>query len=175
MVRARSAAEMPVVTPSRASIEVVKAVSWRVPLCGSSATAELVDSRLGEREADQAAAMLGHEVDRVGRRHLRGMTRSPSFSRSSSSTRMNMRPLRASSMICSALAITPRRRCEEALELEQVSAGRVPVGLAEPAQDCWREGPQRGLGPLGSSRREVHHLSHAVDQGQYLMPYLITM
>ena len=31
-VRARSAAEMPVVTPSRASIETVKAVWWRVPL-----------------------------------------------------------------------------------------------------------------------------------------------
>ena len=34
--------------------------------------AELVDPLLGQREADQAAAVLGHEVDRVGRRHLRG-------------------------------------------------------------------------------------------------------
>ena len=33
MVLARSAAEMPVVTPSRASIETVKAVWWRVPFC----------------------------------------------------------------------------------------------------------------------------------------------
>ena len=33
MVRARSAALMPVVTPSFASIDTVKAVAWRVPLC----------------------------------------------------------------------------------------------------------------------------------------------
>jgi hypothetical protein len=44
----------------------------------------------------------GHEVDRVGRRHLRRDDEVASFSRSSSSTRMNMRPLRASSMIASA-------------------------------------------------------------------------
>jgi hypothetical protein len=33
---------------------------------------ELVDALLGHREADQPAAELRHEVDRVGRRHLRG-------------------------------------------------------------------------------------------------------
>ena len=33
-----------------------------------------------QREADQSAAMLGHEVDGVWRRHLRRMTRSPLFS-----------------------------------------------------------------------------------------------
>ena len=33
IVRARSAAEMPVVTPSRASMETVKAVWWREALC----------------------------------------------------------------------------------------------------------------------------------------------
>ena len=33
---------------------------------------ELVDPLLGQRQADQAAAMLGHEIDRVGRRHLGG-------------------------------------------------------------------------------------------------------
>ncbi len=33
MVRARSAAEMPVVTPSRASIDTVKAVWWRDAFC----------------------------------------------------------------------------------------------------------------------------------------------
>jgi hypothetical protein len=34
--------------------------------------AELVDPALGQSEADQAAAVLGHEVDRVGGRHLGG-------------------------------------------------------------------------------------------------------
>ena len=33
--------------------------------------AELFDALGGERQADQAAAMGGHEVDRIGRRHLR--------------------------------------------------------------------------------------------------------
>jgi hypothetical protein len=33
--------------------------------------AELVDARLAERQANQTAAVLGHEVDRVRRRHLR--------------------------------------------------------------------------------------------------------
>ena len=33
---------------------------------------QLVGALLGERQADQAAAVLGHEVDGVGRRHLRG-------------------------------------------------------------------------------------------------------
>ena len=72
MVRARSAALIPVVMPSRASIETVKAVSWRLPLeraIGSQP--QRVDALLGQREADQAAAVARHEVDRVGRRHLR--------------------------------------------------------------------------------------------------------
>ena len=72
MVRARSAALMPVVTPSRASIETVKAVSMRLPLAlRHRLQAERVDALLGQRQADQAAAVAGHEVDRVGGRHLR--------------------------------------------------------------------------------------------------------
>ena len=34
--------------------------------------AQLVGALLGQRQADQAAAVLGHEVDGVGRGHLRG-------------------------------------------------------------------------------------------------------
>ena len=72
MVRARSAALMPVVTPSRASIDTVKAVSMLVRLIRAiGSRPELVDPFLAQREADQAAAVTGHEVDRVGRRHLR--------------------------------------------------------------------------------------------------------
>ena len=74
MVRARSCAEMPVVTPKRrcASTETVKAVP-----CGSvlqsvigwraRASARL----LGQRSADEAPPVLCHEVDRI-RRHLLG-------------------------------------------------------------------------------------------------------
>src|ERR1700743_520852 len=51
-----------------------------------------------------------------------GMIRSPSFSRSSSSTRMNMRPLRASSISSSGLDRKPWRR-------RASSAGFGTIGL----------------------------------------------
>ena len=60
-------------TPSRASIETVNAVSWRVPLLRLiRSSPSCIDALLGQRQADQPAAVLRHEVDRVGRRHLRG-------------------------------------------------------------------------------------------------------
>ena len=34
--------------------------------------AQLVGAQLGQRQANQPASVLGHEVDGVGRRHLRG-------------------------------------------------------------------------------------------------------
>ena len=109
-VRARSAAEMPVVTPSLASIEMVKAVSSRVSLWRgimgrpSCSTRSAVSARQISPRPCLAMKLIASGVAICA-----GTTRSPSFSRSSSSTRMNMRPLRASSMICSAEAITPRR------------------------------------------------------------------
>ena len=67
MVCARSAAEMPVVTPSRASTDTVKAVCRRASLWlvigGRSSSPQRCG---GEREADEAAALLGHEVDLLG-------------------------------------------------------------------------------------------------------------
>ena len=58
IVCARSAAEMPVVTPSRASIETVKAVCERRLVLGRhQVEAELVAALGGEREADQPAAV----------------------------------------------------------------------------------------------------------------------
>ena len=71
MVRARSAAEMPVVTPSRASIETVNAVSnGRLVLGRHQVEAQLIAALGREREADQPAPLARHEVDRVGRREL---------------------------------------------------------------------------------------------------------
>jgi hypothetical protein len=71
MVRARSPAEMPVVTPSLASIETVKGgLVARAVVAAHQAQAELIDARFAQRQADQAPAMLGHEVDRVRSRHL---------------------------------------------------------------------------------------------------------
>ncbi len=72
MVRARSAALMPVEMPSFASIDTVKAVSLRLRLVRVIGSSPSWSARsLVKREADQAAAMARHEVDRVRRRHLR--------------------------------------------------------------------------------------------------------
>ena len=58
MVRARSAAEMPVVTPARASIETVNAVSNADLVLGRhQVQPELVAALGGQRQADQAAAV----------------------------------------------------------------------------------------------------------------------
>ena len=60
-VRARSWAEMPVETPSRASIETVKFVSCREEFCEDiRRQAKLIDPRAGHRQADQAAPVGGH-------------------------------------------------------------------------------------------------------------------
>ncbi len=101
-VRARSWAEMPVVTPSRASIETVKAV----PCWASFSTA------MGGRRSWRARwgvmarqikprACLAMKLIWSGVANWAGMMMSPSFSRSSASTRMKGRPWRASSMMSS--------------------------------------------------------------------------
>ena len=73
MVRARSAAEMPVLTPSRASMETVKAVCRRAWLwLHHGRQVELGAALRRERQADQAAAVRGHEVDGLGGGELGG-------------------------------------------------------------------------------------------------------
>ena len=71
IVCARSCAEMPVVMPSRASTETVKAV-WkaRLVLRRHQVEPELVAALGRERQADQPAPVGRHEVDRLGRREL---------------------------------------------------------------------------------------------------------
>ena len=104
IVRARSAAEMPVVTPVRASIEAVNAVS-NLAFCERAiigrprcATRSLVSARQMRPRALRAMKLTTSAVANCA-----GMTRSPSFSRSSSSTRITMRPACASAMISAAL------------------------------------------------------------------------
>ena len=84
MVRARSAAEMPVVTPSRASIETVKAVSIRE---------ELLTDIIGRPSCAIRSAVIGRQIrprpwvamklTASGVANSAAITRSPSFSRSS--------------------------------------------------------------------------------------------
>src|ERR1700761_9026652 len=72
MVRARSAAEMPVLTPVRASIETVNGVSKEDSFFAAIRLRPNSSQRRGERQADQTPPFLGHEVDRLGRDELSG-------------------------------------------------------------------------------------------------------
>src|SRR5579883_891873 len=102
MVRARSGAEMPVVTPSRASIETVKAVRRREAFCCGISGRRSCSTRSRVRARQmRPRPCFAMKLMACGVAICAGMTRSPSSSRSSSSTRMNMRPLRASSMTSS--------------------------------------------------------------------------
>ena len=63
---------MPVVIPSRASTDTVNAVSNGDSfLAAIRSRPEFVAALGSQREADQPAPLLGHEVDRLGRRELR--------------------------------------------------------------------------------------------------------
>ena len=66
MVAARSKADIPVVTPSLASMETVKAV-WNRAVFSETISGSWSSSirSVGQGQADQAPAVLGHEVDDV--------------------------------------------------------------------------------------------------------------
>ena len=73
IVRARSDAEMPVVTPSRASIETVNGVSKGDSFLAAMRSRPSSSQRSGVSDRQiEPAPLLGHEVDGLGRRELRG-------------------------------------------------------------------------------------------------------
>ena len=83
-VRARSAAEMPVVTPSRASIETVKAVSWRDEFDAAISGRPSASSRApGSVRQINPRPWRAMKLIASGVHICAGITRSPSFSRSS--------------------------------------------------------------------------------------------
>ena len=102
MVRARSWAEMPVAMPSRASMETVKAVRLRASFWRAmySSRSWLARWAVSDRQT-RPRPCLAMKLMASGVAICAETTRSPSFSRSSASTRMIMRPLRRSSMISS--------------------------------------------------------------------------
>src|SRR5436190_14105614 len=100
MVSARSCAEMPVAMPSAASIETVKLVPWRERFCSTmgrrpsrAACASVTGMQMRPRPCLARKLILSAETNSAAN------TRSPSFSRSSSSTRITIRPARMSAMI----------------------------------------------------------------------------
>ena len=92
-VRARSAAEMPVVTPSRASMETVNLVPKPLPLARTIS---------GRSSCSQRSLDIGMQIRPRPKRAMKliasgvtcsaAITRSPSFSRSSSSIRITILP-----------------------------------------------------------------------------------
>ena len=71
IVRLRSAAEMPVVTPcARFDADREGGAERRLVVVGHRAQAQMVGALLGETQTDQPARVGRHEVDRLGRREL---------------------------------------------------------------------------------------------------------
>ncbi len=105
-VRARSWAEIPVVTPSLASMETVKAVDRGARFSTAIGGSRSWRARSGVMARQiRPRACLAMKLIWSGVANWAGMMMSPSFSRSSASTRMKGRPWRASSMISSTAAI----------------------------------------------------------------------
>ena len=103
-VVARSAAEMPVVTPRRASIETMNAVPKGEVLSISSTMGGICNSARRSEVSDKQMSPRPYLVIKLiasGVTFSAAMVKSPSFSRSSSSTRMTIFPCRMSSMASS--------------------------------------------------------------------------
>ncbi len=99
IVWARSAAEIPVVTPSRASTETVKAVPRRASFRGVIGGRPSCSQRSPVRQRQTSPrACVAMKLIASGVANWAAATRSPSFSRSGSSTTTTIRPLRISSI-----------------------------------------------------------------------------
>ena len=127
-VRARSAAEMPVVTPLRASTETVNGVPNSEPLSAGLTI-------IGMPRSSMRSAVIGMQIRprpyramkliASGVQNSAAMTRSPSFSRLSSSTMTTNWPARKSSIASSIVANPASRRRETALLVIVSSAAEV--------------------------------------------------
>src|ERR1700694_5811005 len=97
MVRARSAAEIPVLTPREASIETVKAVWYWEVLSWTIKGRSSCRSRSSVRDKQiRPRPCVAMKLMASGVTFPAAITRSPSFSRSSSSVRITIFPLRIS-------------------------------------------------------------------------------
>ena len=142
IVRARSAALMPVVIPVRASIETVNAVPKAAVfsgVCGARARRSTISGARARHTRPRPWVAMKLMIS--GLTFSAAETRSPSFSRCSSSTRTIMRPPRSSSRI-------------SGIGLKGVSIARiVPAGRGGikarrrpgPAVGNWRATLRRGL------------------------------
>src|SRR3954468_4231037 len=170
IVRARSAAEIPVVTPARASIEVVKAVlkgdSFFAAMRSSPSSSQR--SPVSDRQI-RPRPCLAMKLIASGVANCAASVRSPSFSRFSSSQTTTMRPRRISSIASSmgektlvaSLVIRPSFVIKALHESFRVAGDDVHlhVHLASVAQIAERGAlerlrDQRDLQAVGGERRD---------------------
>src|SRR4051812_30713502 len=105
IVRARSAALIPVVIPSRASTETVNAVSYGDSFLAAIRSRPSLSQRSGVRARQiRPRPSLAMKLIASGVANCAASVRSPSFSRSSSSQTTTIRPARISSSASSMLA-----------------------------------------------------------------------
>ena len=116
MVCARSWAEIPVDTPSRASMETVNAVPSGVSFRSVMGRSPSSSQRSGERQRQMSPrACVAMKLIDSGVTNCAAIVRSPSFSRSASSTTTTNLPDRMSSIASSMVAkgddVSGARRC----------------------------------------------------------------
>ncbi len=105
IVRERSAAEIPVVTPSRASIETVNAVWSGASLFSAIGRRPSSSTRSGVMQRQiSPRACVAMKLIASGVANCAAIVRSPSFSRSAASTTTTNLPSRMSSIACSTVA-----------------------------------------------------------------------
>ena len=131
-VRARSAAEIPLVTPLAASMDAVNAVP-----CNARLSVTIID-KFSCRQRDSSSvrqisprACLAMKLIASGVTKSAAMTRSPSFSRSSASTNTTIRPWRRSSIISCVVAMVMSILSRVFFQ-RIVPAGQFPDSLSRP-------------------------------------------
>src|SRR5580765_5703240 len=151
-VKARSWAEMPLAMPSAASIDTVKLVPWRERFCSTiglrprrSACDSVIDMQISPRPC------LARKLIFSGVTNSAANTRSPSFSRSSSSTRMTISPARIAATISAIGLMAAGSRHQPILLLLLGGAALVLAGLA--------------AHPLGDARRLAGAAAQVVQLG----------
>ena len=143
IVRERSCAEMPVVTPSRASIVFMKAVPSGVSLCSVIGRRPSSSQRSSVRHRQmRPRACVAMKLIASGVANWAAMTRSPSFSRSGASTTTTNLPWRMSSIASSMVAKGEDTGVSSWSRRMIVTAAGVTDGRG--ARRTWRARPPRG-------------------------------
>src|ERR671935_1927099 len=159
IVRARSCAEIPVDTPSRASIETVKAVpngvSFRSVICRSASSSHRSSVRQRQMRPRPCVAM---KLTASGVANWAAIVRSPSFSRSAASTTTTNLPWRKSS-IASSIDANPVR---VAISISRIVTGLIAPGLRDEALDVLREQVDLQVDGVAAAERAERRLGERV-------------